>query len=117
MKGRRLVWFELAAVLGLSVQRTQDETTATEFLDWQTFRNMQRAEQFEIQDKQDWYWAQLACEIRRSVCKDPSKYKVQDFLLRFKSSGKTVRTKNEEDTTDTTKDQKRLWLSMFGLKE
>ena len=112
MNGRRLAWYRLASYLRLPLQRVQDETTAVEFLEWNEFLRREREEDFQKQDKLDWYLAQIACEVRRSQAKGPTKIKTDHFLLQFKPSGK----KTTSDDKDQAMYQKRLWLGMFGLK-
>lgn len=63
----------------MSVQRCQEETTSTEFLDWLEYLDWD----VNAFHREDWFLAQIAQEIRRTISKDPEKVEVDDFLRKF----------------------------------
>ena len=51
----------------------------SEFLDWLEFLNWQESRR----DKTDFYFAQLAAEVRRTMVKQPKSVKVKDFYISY----------------------------------
>jgi len=72
----------------MSLQEVMNQTTSTEFVDWMTFFEMERSSFH----REDYYLAQIAAEVRRSIVKKPQEVQVQDFLLKF-----SPRLKKEEE--------------------
>lgn len=56
-----------------------ERTTSTEFVDWMRFLHLE----MNSKRKEDYYLAQIAAEVRRSLVKKPQEVQVQDFLLNF----------------------------------
>jgi len=94
------------------------ETTSTEFVDWQAFF----AQELNMPRREDYYLAQIAAEVRRTIAKEPKGVAVDGFMLRFKSTaGKVVSEVDEEaveEDVQTAKaaGSKAAWLSLFGGK-
>ena len=64
----------------MSLQRCQIETTSTEFLDWIEYLE-QDVNAFH---REDWFLANIAREIRRTILKNPNKsLGWEEFLLKF----------------------------------
>lgn len=86
----------------MSLQRCQKETTSTEFVEWiEYFR-----QDFNVRRREDYFLANIACEIRRSVVKNPKSVKLKPFLLEFE----TEPIKKERRNTLNT------WLAWAGVK-
>lgn len=108
------MWFELAWDLKMSVQRCMAETTSSEFVDWVEFRRMN----MNNPDRADYYMAQVACEVRRSVVKHPNKVKLSDFLLKFTTKHKDEKP-TQEEIQRRTQASKAAWfarLKKFGAQ-
>lgn len=84
-------------------------TTSTEFIQWKEYLR-QAVDDF---DKQDYYLAQIAKEIRATRMKSgaASKLKLKDFLLKFTSSKK--KKKEEKSTSSSSRSH---WLGLLGIK-
>ena len=61
--------------------------------------------------RQDYYLAQIACEVRRGYVKTPKDVKFSDFLLKFK----TERSEPKEDKTERLSRTKSFWLAATGV--
>jgi len=107
MTGERLGWFRIASHLGAPVDELRDRMTYTEFVDWITFLALEQ----ERDEKQDYYLAQIAAEVRRSFVADPKTVKVKDFLMTQKSAkvdaAKEVKPKSKS---------KSAWAAALKLK-
>jgi len=57
--------------------------------------------------REDYYWAQVAAEIRRGNVKNPRNVKVEDFLMKF--------TTDEKKRPTTPKSSKAAWLGILGI--
>lgn len=64
----------------MPVQLCRRLTTSTEFLKWQEYLD----NLCNVVEKQDYYLAQIAQEIRRVNKKNPGRIKLDPFLIRFK---------------------------------
>jgi hypothetical protein len=53
--------------------------THREFLTWQAWF----AEQWSVPSREDYYLAQIACEVRRVLSRKPGKVLLKDFVLQF----------------------------------
>lgn len=107
MARERFAWFELASHLGMSLQRCQRETTSTEFAEWIEYLELKEKSRIDY-----WYWAQIACEIRRSWSSKPKMVKIKTFLLNFATKKRTTKLSKEEYT----KRMKAKWFSIIGYK-
>ncbi len=108
MKGEKLGWFELASHLSMSLQRCQQETTSTEFLEWMVFLEMKDSFKPEY-----YYWAQIAYEIRRCFSKSSNKLGIENFILKFKNKKKKVKKLTKEEYTKLIKAK---MFAMVGYK-
>ena len=87
----------------MSLQRCQDETSSTEFLDW-----LEYLEQgVNVRRREDYYLAQIAREIRRTVVKNPQNVALKSFLLEFEI---------EKPVKEKRKSTLKRWLAWAGLK-
>lgn len=66
-----------------------------------------------LRDKSDYYFAQIAAEVRKSVLSsaDSMKVEVDDFLLRFKDSDE----EEELDLQEEIRRRKAIWFSALGI--
>lgn len=103
----------LAFRLHKTVQEVQGQVTSTEFLLWQEFFN----KEVNLFHREDFYFAQLAAEIRRSYVKKPRLVKVKDFIIKYVMSKTSDEVKVDEKTIEAnTKKSKRFWLGGLGIK-
>ena len=97
----------------MSVQQLRAETTSREFVEWLAyFRHFE----FEEQNRESWYLAQIAAEIAKLRTGKPRGIKVSQYLLKFE---KRVRTNdpNEPQAVRFGK-SKRAWFgSIPGAKK
>jgi len=101
----------LASHLHLPVARVKQETTATQFLEWVVYLKEVKEQKLLTHEKLDYYLAMIACEVRRTLVKDPTKLKVKDFLLDFNQKSEDTRT-YEERLSNT----KKFWFAFTGMK-
>ena len=103
---------KLAEKLGMSLQETKSKISSSEFTLWKVYFQ----EEHKRFHREDYFFAMLTAEVRRTVVKHPEKVKMQDFLLDFGADDKkkTDESKliDKEQETDI---QKSLWLGMVGL--
>ena len=96
----------------MSVQRVKQETTATELVTWIEYLRMDKEKTLDL-EKQDFYLAQIASEVRRSFVKSPLTVKTADFILDFKAKKDKKPMTREEAAAAS----KRYWFSLTGFKE
>ena len=65
--------------------------------------------------REEYYWAQIAAEMRRSWIKDKQKVKLKDFLIKF-SYAKKPKEESPVDREIRIKQSKNFWLTSLGLK-
>ncbi len=98
----------------MSLQRVMEETTSSEFVDWKEYLLQEMEEKFHVLEKQDYYLAQIAAEVRRSMVKKPERIRTSSFLLKFrrqrrKKEGKKLSIK------ERTKRAKGFWSVVLGM--
>lgn len=86
------------------------ETTSSEFVDWMTFRRMDMNNPSRI----DYYLAQIAAEVRRSMAKHPNKIVVKDFLLKFTPKVTTSRAPTPEEAQKRSMASKSMWFGILN---
>lgn len=101
------MWFRLANQLGLPVQWCQRATTSREFVEWQDFETID----MNTPSRVDYYLAQIAMEIRRTVAKKPELLKLSDFILKFEESKAKVAKGDPEQRLQVSK---AAWAAMAG---
>ena len=69
-------------------------------------------EETQLFHREDYYWASIAAEIRRSWVKDKKQVKMTDFLIDFKLKKKT----SGKDVVANTNLSKQFWLAKVGYK-
>lgn len=87
----------------MSLQRCQEETTSTQFLDWLEYLK----QSVNIRRREDYYLANIATEVRRTIAKNPQNVKIDSFLLEFTTE--TSKKKKRKNTLNT-------WLAWAGIK-
>ena len=93
----------------MSKQRCQQETTSTEFLDWVEYIE----QDINAFHREDYFLAQIAQEIRRTIVKEPEKVKIESFLQKFER--KVVKIKKKLTKKEAAEKSKRRWLPWAGL--
>ena len=98
---------KLASHLRIPLQKLKRETTASELILWKVFLE----EEWNTPRREDYYAAQIAQEVRRVLAKNPSRVKLDSFLLKF--GGPQV----EQETSQEFRLQqsKNFWLGMVGI--
>lgn len=104
MTGEKLAWFRVASHLHIPVEELAARITYRELAGWVDFLEWEQEWDQKSQTKLDYYLAQIAFEICRSVAKEPRKLKVTDFLLKFVDQKQARK-----------QDSKATWLGIFGL--
>ncbi len=89
----------------MSLQRCQDETSSTEFLDWLEYLK----QDINVRRREDYFLANIAKEIRRTVVKNPQSVTLEPFLLEFE-------VKVEKPVKEKRKSTLGNWLAWAGLK-
>ena len=93
----------------MSVQRAQAEITSSEFLDWVVFLN----EEERKLRKEDFYFANIAAEVRRSWVKDPRKVRGDMFLIKTEERKPSTKTTAAEKA----KSAKAFFGRMLGFSK
>ena len=104
-----MAWHHLAARLGMTIQACMRGTTSTEFVRWQEFfvRELQKPR------REDYYAAQIAAEVRRTIAKHPKLVMAKHFLLDF-TGGETKPPPTEEEIGHRVSASKAKW---FGIAQ
>lgn len=71
----------MASHLGMSLDRVKAETSVSQFVLWMKYLDWE----INAFDKECYYLAQIASEVRRSYVKDPRTVKIKDFVMEFES--------------------------------
>jgi len=91
-----------------------DRTSSKEFVEWMVFLKEERNEK----EKQDYYLALIATEVRRSYLKDPRSVRLEDMLLDFGTA--TPKRPNdlsiEEQRKQRLMTSKSFWFALTGVK-
>lgn len=87
------------------------KTTSSEFLEWCQYLDSKQNEFH----REDYFFAQIAAEVRRGLVKDPASIRVEDFLIKFEprfggSSGPIA------DAREVDVDSKSIWYGILGLR-
>jgi len=92
------------------LQEFQEKTTSTEFLEWVQFFEMEA----NFFHREDFYWAQIAAEIRKSYVdsKYANKVKTDDMLIKFKRVVKEA----PRTAVDAARSMKN-WYAALGVKK
>ena len=98
---------QLAGHLHLPLQETKNSTTASEFVQWMYWLDKEEDRKRKEVTKQDFYLAQIAAEVCRTVVKDRKSVKNADFLLKFEDESKPKKLTKEEATIRA----KTRWMS------
>jgi hypothetical protein len=93
------------------LQFVQQFTSSTEFLEWAEYLNQQETETVK---REEYYWAQIAAEVRRSWVKHKQKIKLTDFLIKFSYSKKPKILTAQEKEMKLQK-SKNFWLMATGF--
>ncbi len=96
---------KLASHLKMSVQRCKRETTSTEFVDWRVYLQ-QEINGFH---REDYFFAQIACEIRRVLAKHKKRIKPEHFLIKFDTKGEEATPQSKKHASMKSK---AFWFSL-----
>ena len=103
---------KLAENLGMSLQETKSKISSSEFTLWKVYFE----EEHKRFHREDYFFAMLTAEVRRTVVKNPERVKMEDFLLDFGAGDKKQTRKSKSIGKDKeTATQKSFWLGMVGL--
>lgn len=94
----------------MSLQRCMRETTSTEFVGWQEY--------FEVEEnttnREHYYFAQIAAEVRRTIVKKPKSIKLEQFLLKFQKPKHKEKPLTEKEKIKRVEESKKAWLSFVN---
>ncbi len=102
------MWLELASHLHKSLQEVKRQTTSTEFLLWIEYLKREQT----IHRREDYYYAQIAAEIRKTRAKYPEKIKLSHLLLKFG----VRKEKKKMNVKKRIKASKKFWMNFLGMK-
>lgn len=91
----------------MSVRKVQSEVSSSEFLEWIAYLD-EDANRFH---REDYYFANIAAEIRRSYVKDPMKVKISSFLMKFTRAKKSEKLSVKERIAQS----KAFWRGMLKI--
>jgi hypothetical protein len=110
MSGETLKWYRLASHLHIPVGELKERITSSEFVEWHHYLE-QDVNAFH---REDYFLAQVAAEIRRTIVRKPQNVKVADLLLKFKDLN---RPSVDMPSKMPTMSSKKFWLMSLGIKE
>lgn len=104
----------LAARLHMPLDRCKAETTYYDLIAWLEFFREQDEQELKYTSKQDYYLAQIAAEVRRTIAKQPSAVRVQDLLLQINSKEPEKKELTREERTRIAKS---FWFHAIPEKD
>lgn len=108
MTGERLSWYRLASHLKRPVGELKNQLTYKEFLEWTWFLDW---DEWQRHSKADYYLAQVAMYVKKSMVKTPSSVKLDDLLIKFKRHQSSSASPEERIAAS-----KSAWLGHLGIK-
>ena len=93
----------------MSLQETKSKIASSEFTLWKVYLQKEH-QRFH---REDYLFAMVAAEVRRTVAKHPEKVKLEHFLLDF--GGKKKEEKSKVSDSQQVDASKSMWLSVVGL--
>lgn len=90
-----------------------EKTTSSEFIEWMAFLDLERNQT----NKEDYYLAQVAAEVRRSFVKSPQSVHVKDFILSFTRAERSSPDGGSPAMEDPTQRSKNYWSAVLGLEK
>lgn len=95
----------------MSVQRCKNETTSTEFVNWQVIRE-KRINGFH---REDYFWANIAKILTQANVKDSKSITLDQFLLKFTTSKPDPKELTEVEKEAKIKRSKAFWSAALGV--
>lgn len=92
----------------MSLDEVKAKTSSSQFILWMEYLDWDS----NAFDKQNYYLAQIAAEVRRSYIAKGAKVKIEDFILDFKRKDETPRPLSEQQATDR---MKKMFFAATGL--
>lgn len=77
-----MFWCKLAQAIGRPICEVKDTVPFSEILLWRAYFNTEH----ERHEKIEWYLAQVAMEINRSMSSKKRSWKIRDYLIKFRKS-------------------------------
>lgn len=105
---------KIADRLGKTLRELQEGMTSSEFVLWRVYLE----EEVNHFHREDYFMAQVALEVRRVLAKNPNKYKLKDFLIKFRSDKpEPQRPLTEEEKKQRVAKSMAYWLGITGAKK
>ena len=95
----------------MPVQRLQRETTSTEFVEWLAYMRHDLG----VVRREEYYLAQIACEVRRVLRSNPNSVKLRHFLFKFMTGGEKETPPTQEEVEKRTALSKARWFAIVGV--
>jgi hypothetical protein len=105
------MWMELASHLGLSLQRCKQETSSTDFVNWQAYLMKKMNEP----SRSDYYLMRVAQEIRRAFAAKNTIVSIKDFFVKFTFEKKKPEAIEEIEPGERVTRSKGFWMGLVGL--
>jgi len=93
--------------LGMTLYEAQRRISSSEFTLWKRYLYTEHT-RFH---REDYLFAMVAAEVRRTVAKNPHRIKVEDFLLKFNDQKKKQSTSSEKELRQS----QVFWMTAVGL--
>jgi len=95
-----------------SLSEAKAKVTSSEVMLWRAFIERD-ANAFH---REDYYFAQIAQEIRRVLSKRPKSVKLEHFLLKFETKGMKKERASAESIETVTMRSKAFWFGLVGAQ-
>tara|TARA_R110000765_G_scaffold288759_2_gene384962 strand:+ start:2044 stop:2391 length:348 start_codon:yes stop_codon:yes gene_type:complete len=103
---------KLAEKLGMSVQETKARISSSEFTMWKAYFEGEHT-RFH---REDYFFAMIAAEVRRTVVQHPEKVSMEDFLLDFGGGTQKEREEVTEEALERKIEiSKSMWMAAVGM--
>ena len=93
--------------LGMTLHEAQRRISSSEFTLWKRYLYTEHT-RFH---REDYLFALVAAEVRRTIAKKPHQVKVEDFLLKFGEPNE----KKSSNSSQQLQQAQSMWLSAVGL--
>ncbi|MBU0847696.1 hypothetical protein KKH23_10960 [Patescibacteria group bacterium] len=88
------------------------ETTSREFVEWQEYLDLDR----DTPQREDYYLAQIAAEVRRGMVKAPARVHLKHFLLKFSRKDEEEKPLTEDQIKRRAANSKARWSALLRFK-
>lgn len=117
MTGERFLWFELADRLHMPLQKCQQETLSSEFVEWQIFYELKADRERDFHAKWEWYFAEFLKLFKQANFQNMEHVTTEEQLMEFKAAEQKGKEEplTEEQMLEKAKLSEAMWCAWLGI--